>query len=238
MLTRKQHELLIFIDKHLRTTGFSPSFEEMKDALKLKSKSGIHRLITALEERQFLRRRAHRARALEVIRMPENMAPKARTQEPEAPHFAPNVIRGNFAPNLAGVQKSANEAVAVHLPLYGRIAAGLPIEALRDQGSSVEYPAALLGNGEHYALEVAGDSMVDAGILDGDTIIIRRDDVAENGAIVVALIDESEVTLKRLRKRGNSIALEAANPHYETRIFGPDRVRVQGRLVGLLRSYH
>ncbi|MDB5317637.1 MAG: repressor LexA [Rhodospirillales bacterium] len=238
MLTRKQHELLIFIDKHLRTTGFSPSFEEMKDALKLKSKSGIHRLITALEERQFLRRRAHRARALEVIRMPENMAPKARTPEPEAPHFAPNVIRGNFAPNLAGVQKSANEAVAVHLPLYGRIAAGLPIEALRDQGSSVEYPAALLGNGEHYALEVAGDSMVDAGILDGDTIIIRRDDVAENGAIVVALIDESEVTLKRLRKRGNSIALEAANPHYETRIFGPDRVRVQGRLVGLLRSYH
>ncbi|MDB5384018.1 MAG: repressor LexA, partial [Rhodospirillales bacterium] len=201
MLTRKQHELLIFIDKHLRTTGFSPSFEEMKDALKLKSKSGIHRLITALEERQFLRRRAHRARALEVIRMPENMAPKARTPEPEAPHFAPNVIRGNFAPNLAGVQKSANEAVAVHLPLYGRIAAGLPIEALRDQGSSVEYPAALLGNGEHYALEVAGDSMVDAGILDGDTIIIRRDDVAENGAIVVALIDESEVTLKRLRKR-------------------------------------
>ena len=237
MLTRKQHELLIFIDKHLRTTGFSPSFEEMKDALKLKSKSGFHRLITALEERQFLRRRAHRARALEVIRLPETMAPKARTPEPEAAQFAPNVIRGNFAPNLAGVQKSANEAAAVHLPLYGRIAAGLPIEALRDQGTSVEVPAALLGNGEHYALEVAGDSMVDAGILDGDTVIIRRDDVAENGSIVVALVDEHEVTLKRLRRRGNSIALEAANPRYETRIFGPDRVRVQGRLVGLLRRY-
>ncbi|MBR0656695.1 transcriptional repressor LexA [Plastoroseomonas arctica] len=237
MLTRKQHELLIFIDKHLRTTGFSPSFEEMKDALKLKSKSGIHRLITALEERQFLRRRAHRARALEVIRMPESLGPKSRTPEPEAPQFAPNVIRGNFAPNLAGVQKSANEAAAVHLPLYGRIAAGLPIEALRDQGTSVEVPAAMLGNGDHYALEVAGDSMIDAGILDGDTVIIRRDDVAENGSIVVALVDENEVTLKRLRRRGNSIALEAANPRYETRIFGPDRVRVQGKLIALMRRY-
>lgn len=241
MLTRKQHELLIFIDKHLRTTGFSPSFEEMKEALHLKSKSGIHRLITALEERGFLRRRAHRARALEVIRLPENLAPR-RAAEPAAgpgrePAFAPNVIRGNFAPNLAGVQKAANEAAAVHLPLYGRIAAGLPIEALRDSGSSVEVPAALLGAGEHYALEVAGDSMIEAGILDGDTVIIRRGDTAENGAIVVALVDENEVTLKRLRRRGNSIALEAANPRYETRIFGPDRVRVQGRLVGLLRKY-
>ncbi|HEY4251629.1 MAG TPA: transcriptional repressor LexA [Roseomonas sp.] len=242
MLTRKQHELLIFIDRHLRSTGFSPSFEEMKEALKLKSKSGIHRLITALEERGFLRRRAHRARALEVIRLPESLSPKRaeatpRLPEPEAPAFAPNVIRGNFAPNLSGVQKSANEAAALHLPLYGRIAAGLPIEALRDQGSSVEVPAALLGSGEHYALEVAGDSMVDAGILDGDTVIIRRGDTAENGSIVVALVDENEVTLKRLRRRGNSIALEAANPRYETRIFGPDRVRVQGRLIGLLRKY-
>jgi repressor LexA len=256
MLTRKQHELLIFIDKHLRETGFSPSFEEMKEALKLKSKSGIHRLITALEERGFLKRRAHRARALEVIRLPENLAPRRAAATPAAapaiassqapalapgqakdPAFAPNVIRGNFATNLPGVQKAANEAAAVHLPLYGRIAAGLPIEALRDAGSSVEVPAALLGAGEHYALEVAGDSMIEAGILDGDTVIIRRDDVADNGSIVVALVDENEVTLKRLRRRGNSIALEPANANYETRIFGPDRVRVQGRLIGLLRKY-
>jgi repressor LexA len=240
MLTRKQHELLMFIDRHLRTTGFSPSFEEMKDALKLKSKSGIHRLITALEERQFLRRRAHRARALEVIRLPENVAPRGAAASPAptpAPAFAPNVIRGNFAPQLTGVAKTANEAAAVHLPLYGRIAAGLPIEALRDSGTSVEVPAALLGTGEHYALEVAGDSMVEAGILDGDTVVIRRGDTADSGAIVVALVDDNEVTLKRLRRRGNSIALEAANPRYETRIFGPDRVKVQGRLIALLRRY-
>ena len=249
MLTRKQHELLVFIDKHLRTTGFSPSFEEMKEALNLRSKSGIHRLITALEERGFLRRRAHRARALEVIRLPENLAPRRAAAAPaeaspaapsprEGGSFAPNVIRGNFASHLTGVQRAANEAAAVQLPLYGRIAAGLPIEALRDQGSSVEVPAAMLGSGgEHYALEVAGDSMIEAGILDGDTVIIRRTEVAENGAIVVALVDDNEVTLKRLRRRGNSIALEAANPRYETRIFGPDRVKVQGRLVGLLRRY-
>ncbi|HYZ31659.1 MAG TPA: transcriptional repressor LexA [Crenalkalicoccus sp.] len=239
MLTRKQHELLLFIDKHLRTTGFSPSFEEMKDALKLKSKSGIHRLITALEERGFLRRRAHRARALEVIRLPDALTPRRPepAPAPAAPSgFAPNVIRGNFAANLSGV-KAANEAAAVQLPLYGRIAAGLPIEALRDAGSSVEVPATLLGSGEHYALEVAGDSMVEAGILDGDTVIIRRGETAENGDVVVALVDENEVTLKRLRRRGNSIALEAANPRYETRIFGPDRVKVQGRLIGLMRRY-
>jgi repressor LexA len=240
MLTRKQHELLMFIDRHLRDTGFSPSFEEMKEALRLKSKSGIHRLITALEERGFLKRRAHRARALEVIRLPENVAARsaaAAAAPAPAPAFAPNVIRGNFATNLSGVPKPANEAPAVHLPLYGRIAAGLPIEALRDSGSSVEVPAAMLASGEHYALEVAGDSMVEAGILDGDTVIIRRGDTAENGAIVVALVDEAEVTLKRLRRRGNSVALEPANRTYETRIFGPDRVRVQGRLVGLLRRY-
>jgi repressor LexA len=242
MLTRKQHELLVFIDHHLRDTGFSPSFEEMKEALRLKSKSGIHRLITALEERGFLKRRAHRARALEVIRLPENMAPRSGIAPPAPvaptpPAFAPNVIRGNFAANLSGVPKPANEAPAVHLPLYGRIAAGLPIEALRDSGASVEVPAAMLASGEHYALEVAGDSMVEAGILDGDTVIIRRGDVAENGSIVVALVDEQEVTLKRLRRRGNSVALEPANRTYETRIFGPDRVRVQGRLIGLLRKY-
>ncbi len=241
MLTRKQHELLIYIDRHLRETGFSPSFEEMKEALRLKSKSGIHRLITALEERGFLRRRAHRARALEVIRLPENLAATRQPAPPPVaapgPAFAPNVIRGNFATNLPGVPKPANEAPAVHLPLYGRIAAGLPIEALRDSGASVEVPAAMLAGGEHYALEVSGDSMIEAGILDGDTIIIRRGDTAENGAIVVALVDEQEVTLKRLRRRGNSVALEPANRSYETRIFGPDRVRVQGRLIGLLRRY-
>lgn len=237
MLTRKQHELLMFIDRHLRTTGFSPSFEEMKEALKLRSKSGIHRLITALEERGFISRRAHRARALEVLRLPETHAQRASSPPPRDPAaFAPNVIRGNFATNLPGA-RTANDAAAVQLPLYGRIAAGLPIEALRDSGTQVEVPVAMLGNGEHYALEVAGDSMVDAGILDGDTVLIRRSDTAENGQIVVALVDESEVTLKRLRRRGNSIALEAANPKYETRIFGPDRVKVQGRLVGLLRRY-
>lgn len=242
MLTRKQHELLIFIDRHLRTTGFSPSFEEMKEALKLRSKSGIHRLITALEERGFIARRAHRARALEVLRLPDSYGQRAATPAapppPKAPDpaFSPNVIRGNFAANLAGA-KTANDAAAVQLPLYGRIAAGLPIEALRDNGASIEVPLAMLGNGEHYALEVAGDSMVEAGILDGDTVLIRRSDTAENGSIVVALVDDSEVTLKRLRRRGNSIALEAANPRYETRIFGPDRVKVQGRLIGLLRKY-
>jgi repressor LexA len=240
MLTRKQHELLMFIDRHLRDTGFSPSFEEMKEALKLRSKSGIHRLITALEERGFLKRRAHRARALEVLRLPDAVAPRSAeraTAAAAAPSFPTNVIRGNFAPNLAGVQKSAAEAAAVQLPLYGRIAAGQPIEALRDQGSSVEVPAALLAMGEHYALEVSGDSMTGIGILDGDTVIIRRGEVADNGDVVVALVDDAEVTLKTLRRHRSSIALEAANPAYETRIFGPDRVKVQGKLVGLLRRY-
>ena len=239
MLTRKQHELLMFIDRHLRDTGFSPSFEEMKAALNLKSKSGIHRLITALEERGFLRRRAHRARALEVIRLPENLAPRSpRAPKPSEAPLGPNVIRGPFgATPPRPAPEPANDAAAVTLPLFGRIAAGVPIEALRDSGASVEVPAALLGTGEHYALEVAGDSMIDAGILDGDTVLIQRAETAENGAIVVALVDENEVTLKRIRRRGNSIALEPANPRHETRIFGPDRVRVQGRLVGLLRRY-
>lgn len=238
MLTRKQHELLMFIDRHLRETGFSPSFEEMKAALNLKSKSGIHRLITALEERGFLRRRAHRARALEVIRLPENLSPKAprAPKAPEAP-LGPNVIRGPFGGHAPRPVAELPDSAPVSLPLYGRIAAGLPIEALRDNGASIDVPAALLGNGDHYALEVAGDSMIDAGILDGDTVIINRADTAENGAIVVALVDENEVTLKRIRRRGNSVALEPANPRHETRIFGPDRVRVQGKLVGLLRRY-
>jgi len=241
MLTRKQHELLTFIDGHLKRTGFSPSFEEMKEALDLKSKSGIHRLISALEERGFLRRRHHRARALEVIRMPDDLnRRRVEAAAPEAPeaaaNFAPNVIRGDFTGRLPGV-RAANEAAAVQLPLYGRIAAGLPIEALRDQGAQIEVPLALLGNGEHYALEVAGDSMVDAGILDGDTVIIRKGEAAENGQIVVALVDDSEVTLKRLRRRSNSIALEPANPRHEIRIFPADRVKVQGRMVALLRRY-
>ena len=234
MLTRKQHELLTFIDAHLKTTGFSPSFEEMKEALQLRSKSGIHRLISALEERGFLRRRHHRARALEVTRLP-NEAGRELAVEAPVP-FAPNVIRGDFSGRFPAV-RAANEAAAVHLPLYGRIAAGLPIEALRDQGAQIEVPLALLGNGEHYALEVAGDSMVEAGILDGDTVVIRKGDVAENGQIIVALIDDAEVTLKRLRRRGNSVALEPANQRHEIRIFPADRVKVQGSLVALLRRY-
>jgi len=241
MLTRKQYELLVFIDRHLKRTGFSPSFEEMKEALQLKSKSGIHRLISALEERGFLSRRHHRARALEVVRLPEDVAPRVQeavgaTRMAEPQNFAPNVIRGDFTGRLPGV-RAANEAGAVQLPLYGRIAAGLPIEALRDAGAQIEVPMALLGNGEHYALEVAGDSMIEAGILDGDTVIIRRGETADNGQIVVALVDDNEVTLKRLRRRGNSIALEPANARHETRIFPADAVKVQGRLVALLRRY-
>ncbi len=237
MLTRKQHELLMFIDRHLKSTGFSPSFEEMKEALQLRSKSGIHRLISALEERGFLRRHHHRARALDVVRLPEDVIARAAAAVPaEAPGFAPNVIRGDFSARLQGV-RAASEAGAVQLPLYGRIAAGLPIEALRDAGAQVEVPIALLGNGEHYALEVAGDSMIDAGILDRDVVVIRRGEMAENGQIVVALVDDVEVTLKRLRRRGNSVALEPANRAYESRILPSDRVKVQGRLVALLRRY-
>ena len=237
MLTRKQHELLIYIDGHLKKTGFSPSFEEMKEALALRSKSGIHRLISALEERGFLRRHHHRARALEVMRLPND--PVTRVEPVAAapsPSFSPNVIRGDFSRSLPGV-RAANEAGAVQLPLYGRIAAGLPIEALRDQGSQIEVPLALLGNGEHYALEVDGDSMIDAGILDGDTVIIRRGELAENGQIIVALVDDREVTLKRLRRHGKSIALEPANPSHKTQIVPADKVKVQGRLVALLRKY-
>ncbi|MBC7799400.1 MAG: transcriptional repressor LexA [Gemmatimonadaceae bacterium] len=234
MLTRKQHELLTFIDGHLKSTGFSPSFEEMKEALQLRSKSGIHRLISALEERGFLKRRHHRARALEVVKLPNEVGRDIAVVAP-AP-FTPNVIRGDFSGRFPGV-RAANEAAAVHLPLYGRIAAGLPIEALRDQGTQIEVPLALLGNGEHYALEVAGDSMIEAGILDGDTVIIRKGELAENGQIIVALVDDAEVTLKRLRRRGTTVALEPANQRHETRIFPADRVKVQGSLIALLRRY-
>jgi repressor LexA len=239
MLTRKQHELLMFIDRHLRSTGFSPSFEEMKEALNLRSKSGIHRLISALEERGFLRRHHHRARALEVVRLPEDAAGRATPKDSRDTGrelFAPNVIRGDFNQRLSGV-RAASEVGAIQLPLLGRIAAGQPIEALRHEGQQIEVPLAMIGQGEHYALEVAGDSMVDAGILDGDTVLIRRSDTAENGQIVVALVDEQEVTLKRLRRRGNSIALEPANPRYEVRLLPAERVKVQGRLIGLLRRY-
>jgi repressor LexA len=248
MLTKKQHELLMFIKQRLAATGgVAPSFDEMKDALNLRSKSGIHRLISGLEERGFIRRLPHRARALEVTRLPEesaapshaalgNAAASSAMGGAERGRFSPTVIRGDFAGALPGTPVAADTA-AVDLPLYGRIAAGTPIEALRDQNSSVAVPGSLVGRGEHYALEVAGDSMVEAGILDGDTVIIQRCDTADNGAIVVALVDNIEVTLKRLRRRGASIALEPANKTYETRIFGPDRVKVQGRLVGLLRRY-
>jgi repressor LexA len=236
MLTRKQYELLVFIDRHLKQTGFSPSFEEMKAALGLRSKSGIHRLISALEERGFLARRHHRARALEVLRLPDDQPTQVEPGGERAPGFEATVIHGDFTQRLSGV-RPAPEAAAIQLPLYGRIAAGLPVEALRDPSSTIEVPMALLSGGEHYALEVAGDSMIDAGILDGDTAIIRKTEQAENGQIVVALVDQNEVTLKRLRRRGNSIALEPANPRHETRIFPADRVRVQGRLVALLRRY-
>src|SRR5262252_2646312 len=232
MLTRKQRELLLFINQRLTATGVSPSFDEMKDALNLKSKSGIHRLVSGLEERGFIRRLPHRARALEVVKLPEESAASA-----DRGQFSPTVIRGDFTGSLIGASV-ANDAEAVELPLYGRIAAGTPIEALRDQTTTVGVPAGLLGrNGEHYALEVAGDSMIEAGILDGDTVVIQRCDTAENGCIVVALVDEQEVTLKRLRRRGASIALEPANEGYETRIFGPDRVKVQGRLIALMRRF-
>jgi len=234
MLTRKQNELLLYINQHLTEKGMSPSFDEMKAALGLKSKSGIHRLITGLEERGFIRRLPHKARALEVLRLPTDLGIGNRRSD--GGKFSPNVIQGNFGNQLTGAAVAA-ETPAVQLPLYGRIAAGTPIEALKDHTNSIDVPASLLGRGEHYALEVDGDSMLNAGILDGDTVIIEKCDAADNGTIVVALIDNAEVTLKRLRRKGDSIALEPANPAYETRIFGPDRVNIQGRLVGLMRRF-
>ncbi|MGF1631125.1 MAG: transcriptional repressor LexA [Kiloniellaceae bacterium] len=248
MLTKKQHELLLFIHRHLQRNGVSPSFDEMKIALALKSKSGIHRLITGLEERGFIRRLPHRARAVEVMRLPNDILASDSAALAEAGHvevsmaqaprtgFAPKVIRGGFSSSIPGAQ-AGNDGEALQLPLYGRIAAGTPIEALRDHSNYVDVPAALMGSGEHYALEVDGDSMIDAGILDGDTVVIERCDTAENGTIVVALIDNEEATLKRLRRKGGAVALEPANQAYETRIFPPERVAIQGRLVGLLRRY-
>ena len=235
MLTRKQYELLMFIDKRLKESGISPSYDEMKEALGLASKSGIHRLITGLEERGFIRRLPHRARALEVIKLPENSgdAP-ASVSRPR-----PNVVRPDFNSQLAGarVERNAEGTEAVQIPLYGKIAAGTPIEALRDHSTSIDVPIDMIGRGEHYALMIEGDSMIEAGILDGDTVIIRRCDNADNGEIVVALVEDEEATLKRIRRKGASIALEPANKAYETRIFGPDQVKIQGQLVGLMRQY-
>ena len=226
MLTPKQKELLMFIHERVKESGVPPSFDEMKEALDLRSKSGIHRLITALEERGFIRRLPHRARALEIIKLPESVA--------QSRGFAPSVIEGSLGRVREGEAASSDN---VTVPVMGRIAAGVPISAIENQAGAIDVPPELLTKGEHFALEVSGDSMVEAGILDGDTVILRRADSADTGDIVCALVDDEEATLKRLRRRGDSIALEAANPSYETQIYGPDRVRVQGCLVGLIRRY-
>ncbi len=239
MLTRKQHELLMFIHERIKESGVPPSFDEMKDALDLRSKSGIHRLITALEERGFIRRLPNRARALEVLKLPEANSPSlAKTTK----GFSPSVVEGGLgklrtpAPE-SSVPSNDENTSGVAVPVMGRIAAGVPISAIQNQSHTISVPVEMLRGGEHFALEVRGDSMIEAGILDGDTVVIKKSDDASSGEIVVALVDEEEATLKRIRKKGASIALEAANPAYETRIFGPDRVRVQGKLVGLMRQY-
>ncbi|MBN9590167.1 MAG: repressor LexA [Alphaproteobacteria bacterium 64-11] len=245
MLTRKQYELLTFIHERIRESGIPPSFDEMKEALDLKSKSGIHRLITALEERGFLRRMEKRARALEVLRLPDNMAETLRpaTTRSQALRSVPSVrhgreTRSSDARSAAPRRSHGGENEgSVNVPLVGRIAAGTPIEALQNKVSDVPVPGGMIGRGTHYALEVTGDSMINAGILDGDMVIIQESDTANTGEIVVALVDNEEATLKRLRRRGDSIALEAANPAYETRLYGADRVKVQGKLVGLIRRY-
>ena len=241
MLTRKQYELLRFINERLKEAGVPPSFDEMKDALDLRSKSGIHRLITALEERGFIRRLPNRARAIEVIKMPELGAGGGNGRR----GFTPSVIEGNLgrvrpaasssAVSGGGSEDDASRSVSV--PVMGRIAAGTPIEALQTRSHTISVPPDMLGSGEHYALEVRGDSMVDAGILDGDMALIQRNESAETGDIVVALIDEEEATLKRFRRRGASIALEPANTSYEVRILPPNRVKIQGKLIGLYRKY-
>lgn len=239
MLTRKQHDLLVFVNDRVRETGVPPSFDEMKDALDLRSKSGIHRLITALEERGFIRRLPNRARALEILKLPESIqgnrpAPVGRTG------FKPSVIEGSrdtARPVPAAQPAPAKASASTAIPVMGRIAAGVPISAIQHNTHSIVVPPDMLGSGEHYALEVKGDSMIEAGILDGDTVVIRRGDTATPGEIVVALVDDEEATLKRFRRRGDTIALEAANPAYETRIFGSDRVKVQGKLIGLIRRY-
>jgi len=239
MLTKKQRELLVFIERRLQDDQVCPSFEEMKTALNLKSKSGIHRLVSALEDRGFIRRLVNKARALEVIKSAsdttDNKNNPLANDRKTTKGFIPNVIPGNFPQSSSRLTTKAE--MAIELPLYGKIAAGQPIEALTDHTSTVTVPAHLIGKGEHYALEVEGESMIDAGIFDGDTAIIEKCETAENGKIIVALIDNTEVTLKRLRKKHHAIALEPANPNFKTRIFGPDQVQVQGKLVGIIRKY-
>ena len=230
MLTKKQLDLLEFIQKRVQRDGVPPSFDEMKEALDLRSKSGIHRLITALEERGFIRRLAHRARALEIIKLPESMLAKK-------PGFEPRVISGDKPDAIPRNARSVETAEAVELPVMGRIAAGVPIAAISEISHTVAVPQSMLGAGEHYALEVRGDSMIDAGINDGDVVVIRQTSSADNGDIVVALVDDQEATLKRFRRSNGMIALEAANPAYETRLYRDDQVKVQGRLVGLIRTY-
>lgn len=227
MLTAKQKELLLFIHQKIKETGVSPSFDEMKDALDLASKSGIHRLITALEERGFLRRLAHRARALEVLKLPDSATPAA-----------PPRGRSAFKPALVGALEAQRESEGGYdIPILGKIAAGVPKEAIETEIGRITAPGDLAANADHFALEVKGDSMINAGILEGDVVVLQKCDTANTGDIVVALVDGEEATLKRLRRKGNSVALEAANPRYETRIFGPDRVQIQGKLVALIRRY-
>ena len=228
MLTKKQRDLLEFIHKRVQRDGVPPSFDEMKEALDLRSKSGIHRLITALEERGFIRRLAHRARALEIVKLPDTLQ--------KSTGFTPRVIDGD-KPDATPAAALPVESGSVDLPMMGRIAAGVPIEAISEATRNVAVPQSMIGNGEHYALEVKGDSMIEAGINDGDVVVIRETSVADNGDIVVALVDGHEATLKRFRRNGSAIALEAANPAYETRVFRDDQVKVQGRLVGLIRTY-
>ncbi|WP_296424301.1 transcriptional repressor LexA [Yoonia sp.] len=228
MLTKKQLDLLEFIHKRVQRDGVPPSFDEMKEALDLRSKSGIHRLITALEERGFIRRLAHRARALEIVKLPDAMLAKS--------GFSPRVIDGD-KPDSTPARAMQINTGAIDLPMMGRIAAGVPIEAISQMSHHVSVPQSMVGKGDHYALEVKGDSMIDAGINDGDVVVIRETSVANNGDIVVALIEGHEATLKRFRRNGSAIALEAANPAYETRVFPDDQVKVQGRLVGLIRTY-
>lgn len=235
MLTRKQQELLLFIHDRLGKDGISPSFDEMKDALRLKSKSGIHRLISGLEERGFIRRLAHRARALEVIKLPETASQKL-SQVVQKTSSAVKETSARLGAAVSRVAEQVSDAVT-QLPLLGRIAAGTGIEALRDTSRFMDVPTALLGRGEHYVLEVSGDSMVEAGIHDGDTVIIQQCDMVDNGTIAVALIDEQEVTLKSLYKKGNVVDLVPANHNYKTMTYPAQRIRVQGKLVGLLRRY-
>ena len=236
MLTTKQKELLTFINDRLQETGVPPSFDEMKEALALQSKSGVHRLIIALEERGFIRRLPHRARAIEVIKLPDAMTEGGERRT----GFSPNVIEGTGRrpqSQLSSPPSGYGNPSASSVPLMGRIAAGVPISAIQNHTQDIGVPPEMIAGGEHFALEVKGDSMIDAGINEGDIIVCKRCDTAENGDIVVAMIEKEEATLKRLRKKGASIALEAANPNYETRIFGPDQVDIQGRLVGLIRRF-